>query len=449
MRKSLSNKIYKRKFSLDKSDSIKIWLESNKASYFILAPLFFLFLISIYPQEAVNVSFLLLNILFILSQAFKLLLVLFSFFKKGEQEPLKPIIEYPIYTILLPVYREEKIIDQLIKAVRKIDYPVSKLDVKILVEKEDNKTREKLSKLNLPFYMKVLIVPESFPKTKPKACNYGLKFAKGKYLVVYDAEDQPSPNQLKLVTKLFSVLPKDYVCIQAALNYYNGNYNYLTKFFSLEYALLFNFLLRGLNFFKMPIPLGGSSNHFITDKLIELGGWDAFNVTEDADLGLRLYRRKYKCCLMENQTLEESPITIKSWIFQRSRWMKGHILTSILNFHRLKYFNVKEIIGIIFFLYLPNLNYLLSAALIIICMFLQIFPIFYKLCFINFLLMIFIPILSSLIVSKKIAYKIDSSVILISPLYFFLFPLAAIRAFIQIFSRPYFWDKTEHGYKFK
>jgi cellulose synthase/poly-beta-1,6-N-acetylglucosamine synthase-like glycosyltransferase len=205
----------------------------------------------------------------------------------NHRETLKDPDELPIYTILIPIYKEDKVLKKLVKSIEKIDYPKALLDAKLLVEEDDDKTLEALKKITLPEFLEVTIVPVSYPRTKPKACNYGLNLAKGKYVVVYDAEDRPHPQQLKKAIAKFNISPPEVICIQARLNFYNKKENSLTKLFALEYSLLFDYILVGLKRLNMPIPLGGTSNHFIKEKLEEIGGWDAFNVTEDADVGIR------------------------------------------------------------------------------------------------------------------------------------------------------------------
>jgi hypothetical protein len=177
----------------------------------------------------------------------------------------------PIYTILLPVYKEDRLIRKLIWNLRSLDYPKEKLDVKLLIEEDDDKTLNAVRNLDFPANFETIVVPFHMPKTKPKACNYGLFFCKGKYLTIYDAEDVPDADQLKKCVALFRKLPENFVVLQGALNYFNKNENILTRMFTLEYTYWFDYMLPGLLSLNVPIPLGGTSNHFKFDKLIELG----------------------------------------------------------------------------------------------------------------------------------------------------------------------------------
>ena len=187
-----------------------------------------------------------------------------------------------------------------------------------------------MKKYALPKYFELIIVPHSLPRTKAKACNYAMCFAKGKYVVIYDADDKPDRLQLKKALIEFDKGDDKLACVQARLNYYNSNYNLLTKFFSLEYVHWFYYLLPGLEKMHMPIPLGGSSNHFLVKALKKAFLWDAYNITEDADLGLRLAHMGYKTKVIDSETLEESPTNVFAWIKQRARWIKGYMQTYVV-----------------------------------------------------------------------------------------------------------------------
>ena len=242
----------------------------------------------------------LLSTFFLITISFKLFLSLvgsrFELYQAITKNEVKNITddELPIYTIHLPVYKEDKLIKKLIWNLQSLDYPREKLDIKLLIEEDDDKTLNAVRNLDFPAIFEVIVVPFHMPKTKPKACNYGLHFSIGKYLTIYDAEDIPDTDQLKKVVAMFTKLPDNYICVQSALNYFNRNENFLTRMFTLEYSYWFDYVLPGLDTLDIPIPLGGTSNHFKLDKLVELGAWDPFNVTEDADLGVRAYAKGFK-----------------------------------------------------------------------------------------------------------------------------------------------------------
>jgi glycosyltransferase XagB len=235
--------------------------------------------------------------------------------------------DWPTYTILCPLYHEHEVLPQFVTAITRLEYPKDRIEVLLLLEEDDNVTLKAAAALALPSYFSVVRVPHSLPKTKPKACNYGLRQASGAYVVIYDAEDVPHPQQLKKAVLAFEQSPPSIVCIQARLNFYNPNQNLLTRLFAAEYSLWFDLILPGLQACNCPIPLGGTSNHFKRSALQALGGWDAFNVTEDCDLGVRLAKRGFRTAILDSTTLEEANSELRNWFPQRTRWLKGYVQT--------------------------------------------------------------------------------------------------------------------------
>ncbi|MFD0904572.1 glycosyltransferase [Actinomadura sediminis] len=237
--------------------------------------------------------------------------------------------DLPPYTVLVPLYREAKVLPTLLERLAHLDYPADRLQILLLVEADDEETRAALPPLTAPF--EVVRIPPSTPRTKPKACNIGLARARGEFVVIYDAEDRPDPDQLRKAVLAFDSLPDRVVCVQAELQYWNPWTNWLTRCFAAEYATNFSLLLRGLDRYRMAIPLGGTSNHFRTDALRALGGWDPYNVTEDADLGIRIARRGWDVRMMVSVTEEEANSRLGNWIRQRSRWIKGFMQTWLVH----------------------------------------------------------------------------------------------------------------------
>ena len=372
--------------------------------------------------------------------------------------------ELPIYTILVPVYKEKNVVEILLEGLSKIDYPRERVEILILLEEDDTETIksvfESIEKHDLSKEtFRPIVVPHYLPKTKPKACNYGLIFARGKYLVIYDAEDIPEPNQLKMAIATFNKLPQNYICLQARLNYFNKDYNFLTRMFTLEYSYWFDYMLPGLSKFKLPIPLGGTSNHFKTEKLLELGGWDPYNTTEDADLGIRAYMRGYKVGVINSTTYEEANAKVWNWIRQRSRWIKGYMQTwlvyarkplvlikktgfsGFLSFNLLiggtpLTFLINPILWFIFFLWLLTKTEIVKP----------IFPsVIFYMALTNLAIGNFMGIyLNMLSIFKRKNYNLIFYAIL-NPLYWILHSIAAYKALWQLFTKPFYWEKTEHG----
>lgn len=235
----------------------------------------------------------------------------------------------PVYTVAVPLYRELSVLRQLTDALDALDYPPAKLDIRLLIEADDSGMRRALAQMALPAHFSVTIVPPGFPRTKPRALNLALLEARGTFFTIFDAEDIPDPQQLRMAAARFLSGPKDLGCLQARLVIDHAREGLLPGLFALEYAGLFEVLNPGLLQFQLPIMLGGTSNHFRTKALRIVGGWDAWNVTEDADLGFRLVRAGYRIGDLPSNTCEEAPVSLPAWLKQRSRWIKGYIQTLV------------------------------------------------------------------------------------------------------------------------
>ncbi len=387
--------------------------------------------------------------------------------------------ELPIYTLLVPLFHEKEMLPHILSNIAKMDYPREKLDVKILMEEEDEETIGKARKLGLfgnieeiiaPMtedeYRRFLsifhpvIIPNAELKTKPRACNYGLKRARGEFVVIYDAEDLPDRDQLKKTVLAFRRLGSDYACIQCLLNFYNPRKNVLTRWFSIEYSYYYDYYIQGLDKIGAPIPLGGTSNHFRMRTLRELGAWDPFNVTEDADLGMRIARKKYKTGVLNSHTYEEAVTSIRSWIKQRSRWVKGFVITWFVTMrHPIK---VYKDIGLKNFLvfqtgfggnfYLPLMNLFLwgvfIAGFIIPEYFSRWFDFwpFAAIAVFNLIIGNLFFLVMMLLATWKEKQKDLLIYSLFSPIYWIFMSIGAWKGLIQLAAgKAYKWEKTAHG----
>ena len=241
-------------------------------------------------------------------------------------EPVHTLRKPPV-SVLVPLYREPDIAPRLIKRLGALAYPRELLDVLLVVEEDDHLTRSALAASGLPHWMRVIPVPDSDLRTKPRALNYALNFARGQIIGVYDAEDAPASDQIHRVVDCFAQNGPDLACVQGVLDYVNPHTNWLSRCFTIEYAVWFRLILPGLARLGLVVPLGGTTLFFRRETLEKLGGWDAHNVTEDADLGLRLARHGYRTELLSTVTMEEANCRIWPWIKQRSRWLKGYAMT--------------------------------------------------------------------------------------------------------------------------
>jgi cellulose synthase/poly-beta-1,6-N-acetylglucosamine synthase-like glycosyltransferase len=367
--------------------------------------------------------------------------------------------QLPVYTILIPVFREKEVLPILLQSLSELDYPANKLDIKLLLEEVDEETRQAAIQINPPGNIEFITIPDSQPRTKPKACNYGLISARGKYLVIFDAEDKPEKDQLKKVVCTFNKGAENLICVQAKLNYYNRNQNLLTRWFTCEYSNWFDMILPGLNRAGLPIPLGGTSNHFITEKLRELGGWDPFNVTEDADLGIRMYKHDYQTAIVDSTTFEEANSKLWNWIRQRTRWIKGYLQTWFVNMRHplrlLKELGLKGTLGFHLtvggtpFLFIINpIFWVLTTMSFVFDVNLlgELFPppIFFIAAF-NLIIGNFVFVYLNVISTFRRGYYELGKYALLSPIYWVLMSFAAWRALWQLITKPFYWEKTTHG----
>jgi cellulose synthase/poly-beta-1,6-N-acetylglucosamine synthase-like glycosyltransferase len=291
-----------------------------------------------YTANAINGLAIAIAAAFALIIAFRFWTVIAAFARKPAP-PRRRLADHelPMITVLVPLYREADVVPTLIAAIARLDYPSWRLDVKLLVEADDPETIAAIEAQWLPSYIEVIPVPPGEPRTKPKALNYALAFARGDVIAIFDAEDLPSPDQARAAMAAFLEGPRNLAVVQAPLQIHNGADSWISRQFALEYAIHFRVWLPLLAQLKLPVPLGGTSNYFRREALEKVGGWDAWNVTEDADVGLRLARFGYVAGMVTPPTLEEAPTTFRAWRRQRSRWMKGHLQTwLVLNRHPLR-----------------------------------------------------------------------------------------------------------------
>jgi len=367
--------------------------------------------------------------------------------------------DLPTYTILIPLYREAMVLPRLVKGLSELDYPPEKLEIQLLMEADDPVTQEACAKLSLPPQFKPVVVPDSQPKTKPKACNYGLYACDSECLVIFDAEDRPEPDQLKKAAAAFRKVPDHIVCLQAKLNFYNQRHNLLTRWFTSEYSVWFDLFLPGLTASGWPIPLGGTSNHFKVEALKELGGWDPFNVTEDCDLGIRLHKHGYGAAMINSTTWEEANGNFLSWFRQRSRWVKGYLQTYLVHMRRPltlwrqlgagSFFSFQMTIGGAVACFLLNPIYWLMTLVWFLTHSATISTIFptpiYALGTFCLLVANFIFVYITVVGCLNRGYYDLVKYSVLTPLYWLMMSWGAYKAAAQLITRPHYWEKTDHG----
>jgi cellulose synthase/poly-beta-1,6-N-acetylglucosamine synthase-like glycosyltransferase len=422
---------------------------------------------AIAPREALTLACAIFSLMFALCVAIRALAAAQAIWpggragrRRAQRRPLSDR-ELPRYTVLAPVFREARVLPRLIDALSRLDYPAAKLDVKIVLESVDSETIAAARAISMPGNFQLVVVPDRQPRTKPKALNYALQFATGDLLVIFDAEDRPEPDQLRKAANAFAAAAPEVVCLQARLDFYNADENWLSRQFTIEYASLFRGLLPMLDSARLPLPLGGTSNHFRVRALRRLGGWDAYNVTEDADLGMRIARAGLRCEMLDSTTYEEAACHYGNWLRQRSRWLKGWMQTYGVHMRRpLLLFRQLGARG--FFFFQGQFAGVILSALA--------HPLFYALLAFDWTQGQLFNEPQSLIGAQFLAIALFNLAagygaslalglatargrpglrlareLLLIPFYWLMISAAAYRALFQLVTSPFHWDKTEHG----
>ena len=369
--------------------------------------------------------------------------------------------EAPVYSVLVPLFQEAGVLPCLVQALQALDYPPAKLEVLLILEAADLGTQAALQSIRLPPGFRTVIVPDGGPRTKPKALNYALQLARGEFVVVYDAEDRPEPDQLRRALDMFRRGPPRLGCVQAQLNIYNPRASWFAQQFTLEYSALFDSILPALARLGLPVPLGGTSNHLRRETLAVVGGWDPFNVTEDADLGFRLARRGWQTAVLQSTTWEEAPVSFSRWFRQRTRWLKGWMQTYLvhtrqpwrlsaelgprgaLGFHVLM--GGLVLLALMHPVFYAVLVYHAATGQLLAPAATPVGAVFWAAAWVN----LAAGYLTSMVVGAASVWRRGQPGLMRSalsmPLCWLLVSAAAYRALCQLATDPYLWEKTEHG----
>ncbi len=417
------------------------------------------------PREAMVVYSAALSIMFLLTISMRIAAASYACLRcvKGTPAPKRrpSKADLPAYTVLVAMYREAAVLPTLVEGLKALNYPAAKLDIKLVLEEDDTETLAKALELDLPPHFDVVVVPDGRPRTKPRALNYALQFASGDFVVIYDAEDRPEPDQLMKAAAHFARAPRHVVCLQARLTFDNASENWIAKQFTIEYASLFGGMLPMLARIRLPMPLGGTSNHFRIAALRRVGAWDAHNVTEDADLGMRLFRCGFRAEVLDSVTYEEACCRPWPWVKQRTRWLKGWLQTYGVHMRQPR--RLMRELGVAGFLaFQGHFAGVIVAALV--------HPWSYILIAHDFLAGILLAqpetlvgrqlwllagfnlvagyaaslALGFFVLQRKGVRKLVPELVYI-PLYWLMVSAACYRAVYQLVTAPHYWEKTEHG----
>ncbi|MCA3458349.1 MAG: glycosyltransferase [Rhodobacter sp.] len=374
--------------------------------------------------------------------------------------PVLPAAPVPLpqVSILVALYREADIAARLVQRLGRIDYPRDRLEILLVLEDDDHQTLAALLDTRLPPWMRLLTVPGGTLKTKPRALNYALPFCRGSIIGVYDAEDAPDPDQIRAVVRRFANCGPEVACLQGVLDFYNPARNWLSRAFTVEYAVWFRVVLPGLSRLGLPVPLGGTTLFFRRSALEDVGGWDAHNVTEDADLGIRLVRHGYRTDIIASVTREEANCRAWPWVRQRSRWIKGYMMTWRVHMRRPRLlwqtlgakgfiaFNVLFLGSIAQAALFPALLLLWAVSLGFSHPLLNLLPpggalALFGLGLLSEAVRIALAVTGLRAQGRKLPLLWAVLPHLVHP----LACLAAGKALWEMIRRPFYWDKTQHG----
>lgn len=380
--------------------------------------------------------------------------------RRPAPEPPPPVLaRLPMVTIMVALYKEANIAQRLVRRLSRLDYPRDRLEILLVVEEEDSLTRRALARADLPGWMRVVVVPDGQLKTKPRALNHALLAARGQIVGLYDAEDAPEPDQLRKVVARFATRGPQVACLQGMLDYYNPHTNWLSRCFTMEYAAWFRILLPGMARLGLAVPLGGTTLFFRRDALEQLGAWDAHNVTEDADLGMRLARHGYVTELIETTTFEEANCRALPWVKQRSRWLKGYMMTYGVHLRDphllLRQLGWRKFLGFHVFFATTLSQFLLAPVLWTFWIttvgiehpLLAAMPAWAGMAMMGlFLLTEALQLVVTIAALRLTPNRVNPLWALALHFYFPLGSLASYKAAWEVLAKPFWWDKTSHGH---
>lgn len=405
------------------------------------------------PVETFHTVSLVVHVAFLVAINAKAVLILFS--PKSPMVQTEANDDLPRYTVIVALRGEADVVEQLTQRLSRIDYPCDRLEGFLLLEADDPATLAAAHSCVLPDWLSIVVVPPGQPRTKPRALNHGLTLATGTLLTVYDAEDDPHPQQLREAAARFATdRAMALGCVQAPLHVRlaaQSGSPFLDRQFAAEYAALFHVTLPGLCALGLPYPLGGTSNHFRIKALQDVGGWDAWNVTEDADLGFRLWRYGWRQGVIRRQTLESPPGSLEHWLPQRTRWLKGYMQTWGVHTRSLHRLGWRGTAALVLTIGLP----IISAAIHALAMAWVVTAVALGVASGSTPM---IPALALAVLSFGIATAWAGCIIgcqragtpytlwdmVRAPLYWSLITLAFGHAAWRLLSAPYAWDKTRH-----
>ena len=434
-------------------ESCRFYSPTGLIAIIVLAALLGVPLTIAAPSALIDAAALWAIVTLVLSVGLKALATGLTLAPRPPAPPSTAIARLPVVSVMVAMYHEADIAPRLVRRLGRLSYPSDLLDIVLVVEEEDEVTRSALAAAALPPWMRIVVVPDGQIRTKPRALNFALDHCRGSLIGIYDAEDAPEADQINRIVERFHNRDQRVACLQGRLDFYNPHKNWLSRCFTMEYASWFRVILPGLERMGLPVPLGGTTLFFRRAAIESLGGWDAHNVTEDADLGVRLYRHGFRTEVIDTTTYEEANCRALPWVKQRSRWIKGYMMTWATHMrHPRELYRQLGPKGFFGFqvLFLGSLSQFLLLP-VLWSFWLVHFGLTAPLgaggtgLFSLFILAELVNLTVGFLGLRRSGHRMNPLWLLTLPLYYPLATLAAYKAGWELITAPFYWDKTAHG----
>jgi cellulose synthase/poly-beta-1,6-N-acetylglucosamine synthase-like glycosyltransferase len=251
---------------------------------------------------------------------------------KKAKAPARFLKPQKSFTVMLPVRHEEDVIQTTIERVVRSNYPLSLLEVVVICSPDDSgtiaKAQQKIAQLRRQGIDNVRVIAyKGKPINKPHGLNACLRVTRNELVTIFDAEDDIHPDIFNVINTVF--LKEKVAVVQAGVQLMNYESTWYSVLNVLEYFFWFKSRLHYHTKLGMT-PLGGNTVFFTRDVLERVGGWDEQDLTEDADIGIRISLLGEPMRVIYDDryvTREETPPTISQFIKQRTRWSQGFLQT--------------------------------------------------------------------------------------------------------------------------
>lgn len=247
-----------------------------------------------------------------------------------------PLKEYPMVSVMVPAHNESIVIRKTVLALLNFDYPRDRYEIIVINDNSTDDTAEVLKGIQGKYPDRKLVVINTDSvvggKGKSNALNVALSVATGSLIAIYDADNTPAPNALKILVE--NLMADDKLgAVIGKFRTRNRNASLLTRFVNIE-TLAYQCMNQAGRFFFFKLCTIPGTNYVIRRSIINaMGGWDTQALSEDTEISFRIYRMGYYIKFMPLAvTWEQEPQKLKQWFKQRTRWAKGNLYVLLKNF---------------------------------------------------------------------------------------------------------------------